>query len=147
MLAKILGFPTDRPLTEDERRMVLRAIVALAIPLAIFTVLINSVIFFYSRHLSNERIKDVRALVVELDNERLERARAINRFIYTQCIEDEVRDVIITEQLRAAQQRARASLPPGPLLTGQLETLQAGIDALEPDDEPDCVPPPVEKKP
>lgn len=62
--------------------------------------------------------------------------------IYQTCVANETQDAVIVAQLEAAKQRARLTLPPGSAeLLYQLEVLNEGIDALEPPNEPDCVPP------
>jgi hypothetical protein len=62
--------------------------------------------------------------------------------IYQNCVANETQDSVIVAQLEAAKRRARASLPRGSAeLLYQMEVLNEGIDALEPPNEPDCVPP------
>lgn len=62
--------------------------------------------------------------------------------IYQNCVANETQDAVIIAQLEAAKHRARASLPKNSAeLIYQLEVLNEGIDALEPPNEPDCVPP------
>lgn len=62
--------------------------------------------------------------------------------IYQNCVANETQDSVIVAQLEGAKRRARSSLPPGSVeLRYQLELLNEGIDALEPPNEPDCVPP------
>lgn len=62
--------------------------------------------------------------------------------IYRNCVANETQDAVIIAQLEAAKHRARASLPANSAeLLYQLEVLNEGIDALEPPNEPDCVPP------
>ena len=97
------------------------------------------------RHITNDSIRANEALIRRVSAERIARTRAINEFIYDQCVLGEVRDVVIVQHLKDAKKRARATLPPGQLLQNQLESLDDGINALEPPDEPDCQPPPAVK--
>ena len=130
-----------RPTTAEERQLALRIAAVFAIPMALIMIipLIGAGIIW--RHEVQARLNDDLNLVRRLDRERLERAEAINEFVFQQCIEAEVRDVVIVQQLKAAIIRARASLPPGPLLRQQVQALKDGINVLEPADEPDCNPP------
>ena len=132
-----------RNLSPEDRKLALRIAAVFAIPMALIMVipLIAGVIFY--SHIANSRIEDNRKLIAEVERERVDRTEAINEFVYGQCLQNEVRDVVIVAQLKAAKQRTIASLPPGPLRRGQLEVLNDGIFALEPPDEPDCEPPPA----
>lgn len=86
------------------------------------------------------------ALIKQVNAERIARTRAINEFIYEQCVRGERRDVVIVQQLEAALSRARASLPKGSrLLVQQEEILLDGINTLEPENEADCNPPSATK--
>lgn len=98
------------------------------------------------RSITNHAIQDNENLVRQLNSERIARTKAINEFIYQQCVQAEVRDVVIVQQLRAALVRVRTTLPEGsPLRADQEQTLLDGINALEPEDEPDCRPPAATK--
>ena len=134
------------PSTPEERRLALRIAVIFAIPMA-FIMLIPLVVggLIY-RHNTEAWHREDRALIQRVERERIERSIAINSFVYHQCLEGEIRDVVITQQLQAAIKRARASLPAGSaLLRQQVQVLKDGINVLEPADEPDCVPPPAVK--
>lgn len=73
-----------------------------------------------------------------VDSELIDQAT----LIYQNCVANETQDSVIVAQLEAAKRRARASLPRGSAeLLYQMEVLNEGIDALEPPNEPDCVPP------
>lgn len=102
--------------------------------------------FWAYRNVVDDQIDANEALIQRVNAERIARTKAINEFIYEQCVQAEVRDVVIVSQLRAAMDRARASLPAGsPVLEHQLQVLKDGIAVLEPADEPDCRPPPAIK--
>lgn len=98
------------------------------------------------RDVTSDQFRRAEALARELNGERIERARVINEFIYEQCIQDEIRDVVVVSQLKLALTRARATLPAGsPILLQQEQAILDGINALEPEDEQDCSPPPATK--
>jgi hypothetical protein len=130
-------------MTAAERKLALRISAIYAIPVTLIMVIPLIIGAFLYRDFTNDRITDNTRLIMRVEQERIERSRAINAFVYDQCIQSEVRDVIIVEQLRAARARARQSLPAGPLRTEQIEILTDGIVALEPPNEPDCEPPPA----
>lgn len=134
------------PSTPEERQLALRIAIIFAIPMA-FIMLIPLVIggAIY-RHNTQAWHREDRALIQRVNSERLERARAINEFVYEQCIQAEIRDVVLTQQLQAAIKRTRASLPDGALRRQQIQVLQDGINVLEPAGEPDCTPPPAVRK-
>lgn len=70
------------------------------------------------------------------------RANDLNDALYQQCVRDEGQDAVIVSQLRAAKRRAVSSLPPDSLvLKDQLQTLNDGIETLEPPGEQPCKPP------
>lgn len=135
-----------RPTTIEERRLALRIAAVFAIPMA-FIMLIPLVVAAYVyRHETQARFNEDKALVAKVNRERIDRAKALSEFVYQQCLEAEIRDVVITQQLRAAIKRARASLPAdSAILRQQVQVLKDGINALEPAGEPDCKPPPVVK--
>ena len=78
----------------------------------------------WSAHQRTEKVDD---LITRLDH-----------LVYDQCTSNEVQDAVIVEQLEAARKRAIATLPNGILLRYQLQTIDDGIDALEPPNEADC---------
>lgn len=126
--------------------MALRIAAVFAIPMALVMLIPLVVAFTIYRHETQARLNDDRALIARVDRERIDRSKAINAFVYEQCIQAEIRDVVIVQQLRAAIERARASLPANsPLLARQVQTLKDGIAVLEPPGEPDCKPPPAVK--
>jgi hypothetical protein len=135
-----------RPTTRDERTLALRIASIFAIPMAFIMVIPLIVGFLIYRHEVQARLHEDRHLVEQFREERIERSRAINEFVYEQCLQSEVRDVVIAEQLRAALQRVKATLPAGSLVRQtQEQILRDGIAALEPPNEPDCTPPPAVK--
>lgn len=116
-----------------------RALVGMAVTMALIVVIPLLIGFAGYRHVVSDQINRV-------NQERIARTQVINEFIYEQCLQAEVRDVVIVQQLRAAIKRARASLPPNSsVLDQQIQTLKDGIAVLEPANEPDCKPPPAVK--
>jgi hypothetical protein len=114
-----------------------KALTGMAVTVALVVVIPLLIGFAAYRHVVSDQIDRV-------NNERIARTQAINEFIYDQCVQAEIRDVVIVQQLQAAIRRARASLPPGSaILESQLQTLRDGIAVLEPANEPDCKPPPA----
>lgn len=68
-----------------------------------------------------------------------ERAAALDRVLYEQCVANELQDSVIVAQLQAAKVRARATLPKDSQeLYDQLQIINDGIATLEPPGEPDC---------
>lgn len=62
--------------------------------------------------------------------------------IYQNCISNETQDAVFIAQLEREKREARAKYPKGSAeLIYQLDIINEGIDALEPPNEPDCVPP------
>lgn len=116
-----------------------KALLGMAVTMALVVVIPLLIGFAGYRHVISDQIN-------RNNNERIARTQAINEFIYQQCLQAEVRDVVIVQQLRAAMKRARSSLPKGSfILEQQLQTLRDGIEVLEPPNEPDCKPPPAIK--
>ena len=123
-----------------------RALVGAFITMALIIVVPLLVGFATYRHIVNDQLDRNEALIRTVNSERIARTRAINEFIYQQCVAGELRDVVIVEQLRAALSRARATLPPGsPVLVHQEQAILDGINTLEPENEADCNPPSATK--
>lgn len=135
-----------KPSTPEERHLALRIAAIFAVPMALILVIPLIAAAWVYRHETQARLNEDRALIARVERERIERSIAINSFVYHQCLEGEIRDVVLTQQLQAAIKRARASLPANsPILRQQIQVLKDGINVLEPADEPDCVPPPAVK--
>lgn len=123
-----------------------KVLIGIGITFALIIVIPLLIGFAAYRHIVNDQLGATQSLTRHLNDERIARTRAINEFIYEQCVAGEVRDVVIVQQLQLAKARARATLPAGsPLLLSQLQALDDGINALEPENEPDCRPPPAVK--
>lgn len=123
-----------------------KALVGGVVTFALVIVIPLLVGFAGYRHVTSGQIKSNETLVRRLNAERIARTQVINEFIYEQCVAGEVRDIVIVEQLRAAKRRVRSTLPVGSVLREQqLESLDDGINALEPENERDCTPPPAVK--
>lgn len=123
-----------------------QALIGAFVTVALVVVIPLMIGFAAYRNIVNDQLDQNEALIRQVNAERIARTRAINEFIYEQCVEAEIRDVVIVSQLKAALARARATLPAdSPVLEQQKQTILDGIHALEPDDEPDCRPPPATK--
>jgi hypothetical protein len=135
------------PTSKQERHLALRIAAIFAMPMALIMVIPLIAAFWVYRHETQARLNEDRALIARVNRERIDRSRAINQFVYKQCVEAEIRDVILVEQLTAAVKRARASLPANSAVRRQqIQILKDGIAALEPAGEPDCTPPPAVTK-
>ena len=145
----------DRPeLSEDERRLVLRAMAVIAVPLAAFTALILlgggafAVAELRDRTQDNKdaiaRITDLTKqnedLTVGLNIERANRENALAWQVYDQCIAGENLDANFVDVLGRALALSKVS-PPSPQRTQWEEAIQEAIDAREPEGEVDCIVP------
>lgn len=144
----------DRPLTEDERRLVLRCVAVVAIPMALicmFALLVGFGIAFTNVHqaVDNAREADrkTRLLALQLNADRA-RQNAINSWdIYDQCVENENQDQVTADLLRKIRRQTLAA-PPAPderlreARREALDAIQTWLDAREPPGEPDCQIPP-----
>lgn len=123
-----------------------KALVGAFVTMALIVVIPLLVGFGTYRHIVNDQLDRNETLIRRVNAERIARTKAINEFIYQQCVAGERRDVVIVQQLQAALSRARATLPAGsPLLIQQEQAILDGINTLEPEDEPDCNPPSATK--
>lgn len=96
------------------------------------------------RTVVNDQIDANEDLIERVNLERIARTRVINEFIYEQCVQAEIRDVVIVRHLRDDLREARATLPAGsPVLREKEQSVIDGINALEPENEQDCRPPPA----
>jgi len=101
----------------------------------------TTVVLYISHDQTDKRIKANTTLSRSLNEERINRQKVINKFIYRECIEAEIRDTVIVDQdiaiLRILRQVPNKTTALNELIT----TLQDGILALEPPGEQDCTPP------
>ena len=134
-----------RPTTREEQQLAMRIAAIFAIPMALIMVIPLIAGFLFYRHVTNDRLKDNKELIATVSRERIERSRAINGFVFDQCVNAEVRDVVTVEQYRADIRLAKAYFPKGQILDNWIQTRLDGIAALEPVGEPDCQPPPAVK--
>jgi len=104
-------------------------------------VLPTVVVLYINHNQTDNRIKANTALSRSLNQERINRQKVINRFIYRECIEAEVRDTVIVDQNLAILNILRRVPNQTPALTHLIRTLEDGILALEPPGEQDCTPP------
>lgn len=148
-------FGQREPLTPEERRLVLRGLVALAVPLALITVaalLIGGVVAVgelrgkaQANKEATERATDAAQqaalLAIRLDEERLKREVAIAKEVYQNCIENENQDEVNTSVYRTVRKLLEDGQPSSQSQQ-VIDALSDAIAAREPDDEMDCVPPP-----
>lgn len=145
---------SDVPLTAEERRWLLRAMVVIAIPLATMCVLslsIGGLVAYHYTHesiQSNERaihdaqvaIENTKNLALALNGERRTRERALAWQVYDECVENENQDAANASLFRKVY-RLVATGPPSPAREDLLQALQQTIDAREPPGEQDCAQP------
>lgn len=132
----------DGTLVPEQPISARKALVGMAVTIALVVMIPLLIGFAAYRNVVDDQIDANETLIKRVDAERIERTKAINEFVYEQCVAAEIRDVVIVQQLRAAMARARSSLPAGsPVLRSQLQTLRDGIAVLEPPNERDCTPP------
>lgn len=140
-LASRMNLMGDRPLTADERRLVLRFGVVIAIPMA-FIVLATVVVgFLLYRHTANDRIADTKAAIQREADVRIDALAGVRKLAihfnnvqewiqFDNCVADEKQDAVIVSILR--------SIP----VSERTPVIQEGIDALEPHQgDRVCVPP------
>lgn len=142
----------DRPeLSEDERRLVLRAMAVIAMPLAVFTTLILLAAGGFAVNELRDRANDNRKaikrtnevaaqaaeLAIQLNLERANRENALAWQVYDQCVVNENQDASLVALLRATK-KLSAGAEPSAALDAFNDALQETIDAREPVDEPDC---------
>jgi len=143
----------DRPpLTEEERRLVLRAMAVIAVPLATITALILLVGGAFAvdglrqRTTKNkeaiarsvEVAKDAKKLAAELNRERIDRENALAWQVYDECVENENQDATNSALFRQVRDLVKQG-PQSPASAALLEGLSEAIDAREPEGEMDCV--------
>jgi hypothetical protein len=146
----------DRPpLNEDERRLVLRAMAVIAVPLATITALILIVAGGFVVNELRDRTQQnkeaieaaedaalkAQRLAVALNLERRARENALAWQVYDECVENENQDAANTELFRKVR-TVVAQGPPTAARDALLDTLNETIDAREPPGEKDCVEPP-----
>ena len=142
----------DRPpLTEPERRLVLRAMAVIAVPLATITALIlivGGAFAINELRSKTEENKDAieaaeaaasqaKQLAVELNLERTNRENALAWQVYDECVENENQDAANAVLFRKVLTLV-AQGPPNPARDDLIQTLNETIDAREPPGEMDC---------
>lgn len=145
---------STRPLTEDERRMILRAMALIAIPLATICVLAlligGAVAFHYidnSIDANSVAIKEAeeasnqaKLLARSLNAERRTRERTLAWQVYDECVQNENQDasnVLTFRKVRALLQQGKLT----PASQALIDTLTDTINSREPPGEPDCTRP------
>ena len=118
--------------------VVLSVLVAAVIPTAAF--------FYLDSRSSDQRIRQNRNLIEQVEADRIAVQERINAFIYQQCIQAETRDTVYAQWGSDLLLLLR-SLPDGAgsdsRVVKLITDLEDGIAQLEPADEQDCVPPPA----
>lgn len=136
----------DGTLVPEQPVSLRKALIGMCVAIALVAVIPLLIGFAAYRNVVDDQLDANKALIKSVDAERVERTKAINEFVYEQCVQAEIRDVVIVQQLSAALQRAKATLPAGSeQLAHQEQVLLDGIHALEPSNEKDCQPPPAVK--
>lgn len=145
---------STRPLTAEERRMVLRAMALIAIPLAticVLALLIGGVVAYHyidnSIDANSAAVKEAKAassqakdLARSLNAERRTRERTLAWQVYDECVENENQDasnVLTFRKIRALLQEGE----PSPATQALIDTLTDTINSREPPGEPDCAEP------
>jgi hypothetical protein len=143
----------SRELTEDERRLVLRSMTVIAIPLALITAmaLVVGALFFQGQ--INGQIKQNREAITRADsairankrlarrinNERKGRDAAIAAAVFRECQENELQDnVLVNQVLRPTIQGLERRPNQTPELRAFIANLRQAILAREPPGEKDC---------
>lgn len=141
----------DRELTREERRLVLRAMAIIAVPLATLTLLVGAVaLLLVGSSLRHQNIENKQAiseakaasrsaalLALRLDEERLKRERDLAWQVYDECVENENQDaanVALFRKVRALVKLGSAT----PQRDALVDSLTDTITAREPPGEKDC---------
>jgi len=143
----------ERELSDRERRLVLRSMTVIAIPLALITGMSLIAGFAFFRGQINGQVHRNREAIVRADeaiaaNKKLakrvsqeskERASAIAKAVFDECVQNELQDsVLVNLVLRPTIQGLRDA-PPSPELDRYIGNLEQAILAREPPNEKDCV--------
>lgn len=143
----------ERPLTTEERRLVLRSMSIIAIPLAVLTTVALVAGFLVFRGQINEQVRqNVKAidaadqaiiankrLTRRINNERKQRDAAIAQAVFHECVENELQDsVLVNQVLRPTIQSLKRSPNQTPELRRFIANLSLAILAREPANEKDC---------
>lgn len=144
----------DRELTPSERRLVLRSMAIIAVPLATITLLVGiTALTLVSLSLRGQTIENKQAireakaasrsaalLAIRLDEERLKRERALAWQVYDECVENENQDATSVALFRKVRDLIKLG-PPAPERDALIDALTDTITAREPPGEKDCEPP------
>lgn len=144
---------SHRPLTPEERRLVLRATALVAIPMALICFLslfIGGTIAFVSArnaaHDAQDASKRTRQLTLVLNAQRAIQTRTNAWAIYDACVENENQDAVTADLLRKFRKQisqAMATTAAGrSAREASIEAIQTWLDAREPPDEKNCTIPP-----
>lgn len=150
-MARFLRLRDDRPITNDERELVLRFAFVIAIPLATIVAAALLIGLFWGRHQLNNQIKSnrgaiaaTRQLANDLNTERKDRevaiakaVRQIARASFNECVENEAQDAANAALFR----KVRVLVLQGPQTEARdvlLDAITDTINAREPSDEKPC---------
>lgn len=143
----------DRELTRDERRLVLRFAGVIAIPLALITMFALLAGFAVFRGQINGQVRQNKQAIVRADeaimaNKKLarqvseeskERASAIAQAVFHECVENELQDnVLVNQVLRPTIRALERNTDTSPELQRYVDSLKLAVTAREPPDEPEC---------
>lgn len=151
LVARFLRLRDDRPITNDERELVLRFAFVIAIPLATIVAAALLIGLFWGRHQLNNQIKSnrgaiaaTRQLANDLNTERKDRevaiakaVRQIARASFNECVENEAQDAANAALFR----KVRVLVLQGPQTEARdvlLDAITDTINAREPSDEKPC---------
>jgi hypothetical protein len=154
LLRRNLNVFGKRPLTPEERRLVLRSMAIIAVPLATITLLVGALALVLVssslRHqniVNKDAISEAKAasrsaaqLALRLDEERVRRDNALAWQVYDNCVENENQDaanVALFKKVRALVKLGPAT----PERDALVDSLTDTILAREPPGEKDCQPP------
>lgn len=154
-MAPMRWISPGRPLTAEERRLVLRAMALIAIPLAVMTLLVGVIGVALVAVQLNDRAdetekaatdarnaaKRATLLTIRLDEEQRERERAIARQAYDNCVENENQDAANVALFRKTKALI-AQGPPGRARDELIDALDETSNAREPKGEANCQLPP-----
>jgi hypothetical protein len=140
-----------QPLTASERRLVLRAMALIAIPLAAFTLFVMLIggalvsLELRDRARESEQVaREAKAaafasarLAIRLDDEQQARTQALTQLAYDNCVENENQDAA-NDLLFAKVQALISQGPPTRARNELLAVLRETRAAREPPNEPGC---------
>lgn len=150
-MARHWFFGDRPPLTEDERRLILRVITVMSIPFALIVLVAAVAGFIWWQYQTDNRIEAnkeaiqtaVRAaeraegLAKDLERERVDRETAVRDALALLCRENEAQDAALILVLEGAI-RERRQLPQNPARVEFIEVLRDAVKARAPVNTEQC---------